>query len=150
MDFEQYFQSATRSRSVHHFRDLAMRDAAAVHLVGSIINSSLFFFWFLVVGNGRNITGRDVEQFPIDVSATPMELGSLFAELMNDYKQNSIIRERRDCSFQEFRPNLSKPIIDKIDVVLGKLYGFSNDETDFIINYDIKYRMGGADDEGGE
>jgi len=44
----------------------------------------------------------------------------------------------------------SKPIIDKIDVALGQLYGFTDDETDFLINYDIKYRMGGADDEGGE
>ncbi len=26
-------------------------------------------------------------------------------------------------------------------------YGFTDEELDFIINYDIKYRMGGADDE---
>ena len=35
-----------------------------------------------------------------------------------------------------------KPIIDKIDGVLAAHYGFSNEELDFIINYDIKYRMG--------
>ena len=28
-----------------------------------------------------------------------------------------------------------------------KHYGFSAEELDFIINYDIKYRMGGTDDE---
>lgn len=147
MDFEQYFQSATRSRSVHHFRDLMIRDQAAAHLVGSIINSSLFFFWFLTVGNGRNITGRDIEQFPVGSSEPLAGLDKLFSELMEDYKGNSIIRERRDCSFQEFRPSLSKSIIDKIDVALGKLYGFTDEETDFIINYDIKYRIGGADEE---
>jgi len=37
---------------------------------------------------------------------------------------------------------LSKPIIDEIDKVLAKHYGFTEEELDFIINYDIKYRMG--------
>ena len=36
----------------------------------------------------------------------------------------------------------SKVIIDEIDQTLGKHYGFSPEEFDFIINYDIKYRMG--------
>ena len=32
---------------------------------------------------------------------------------------------------------------DEIDKVLAKHYGFTEEELDFIINYDIKYRMGG-------
>jgi len=147
MDFEQFFQSATRSRSVHHFRDLVLKDQSAAHFVGGVINSSLFFYWFVVVGNGRNITGRDIEQFPAAVPTAPRALGTLFDELMADYKRNSIIRERRDCSFQEFKPSLSKPTIDKIDLELGKLFGLSDEETDFIVNYDIKYRMGAPDEE---
>ncbi|HEY0678134.1 MAG TPA: hypothetical protein VGD17_07600, partial [Chitinophagaceae bacterium] len=37
--------------------------------------------------------------------------------------------------------NKSKDIIDDIDRVLGRHYGFSENELDFIINYDIKFRM---------
>ena len=33
-------------------------------------------------------------------------------------------------------------IIDEIDKVLAQHYGFTDEELDFIINYDIKYRMG--------
>jgi hypothetical protein len=40
-------------------------------------------------------------------------------------------------------PKLSKPTIDEIDHVLAQPYGFTDKELDFIINYDIKYRMGG-------
>ena len=36
----------------------------------------------------------------------------------------------------------AKPIIDEIDELLAKHYGFTEEELDFIINYDIKYRMG--------
>jgi hypothetical protein len=41
----------------------------------------------------------------------------------------------------------SKPIIDEIDTVLAKHYGFTEEELDFIINYDIKYRLGRSTEE---
>ena len=37
---------------------------------------------------------------------------------------------------------MSKPIIDEIDRVLAEHYGFTDEELDFIINFDIKYCMG--------
>ena len=46
--------------------------------------------------------------------------------------------------YEEFYPRKSKPIIDQIDTVLAQHYGFTEEELDFIINYDIKYRMGKA------
>ncbi|MBQ2360092.1 MAG: hypothetical protein II398_04275, partial [Prevotella sp.] len=44
--------------------------------------------------------------------------------------------------YEEYYPAKSKSIIDEIDKVLAKHYGFTEEELDFIINYDIKYRMG--------
>ena len=51
---------------------------------------------------------------------------------------------------QLFRVKPVKPIIDEIDKVLAKHYGFTEEELDFIINYDIKYRMGDELGEEGE
>jgi DNA modification methylase len=152
MDFEQYFKSETRSRSIHHFRDLYFRKITEGKSIGAILNSSLFFFWFISIGNGRNITGTDVEQFPIGPLSEDIckKLVTLFDTLMDDYRKNSIIRVRKDCEFQEFRPSESKPIIDEIDRVLAQHYGFTPEELDFIINYDIKYRMGRNNGEEGE
>jgi hypothetical protein len=41
-------------------------------------------------------------------------------------------------------------VADEIDRVLARHYGFTEEELDFIINYDIKYRMGqdSGEDEG--
>ncbi len=39
-----------------------------------------------------------------------------------------------------FNPKFT--ITPKIDKVLAQHYGFTDEELDFIINYDIKYRMG--------
>lgn len=41
-------------------------------------------------------------------------------------------------------------ILDEIDTVLAWRYGFTPEELDFIINFDIKYRLGrysGTDEE---
>lgn len=152
MDFEQYFKSPTRSRSVHHFRDLHFNDEAEGRAVCATINSTLYFFWFMTVCNGRNLTNTDVAQFPVGDfdSAVRRRLVKEFADLMQDYKDNSWIRKRADCEYQEFRPSQSKTMIDKIDRFLAEHYGFTAEELDFIINYDIKYRMGrdsGEDDD---
>lgn len=52
------------------------------------------------------------------------------------------------CFLHPFKYIVCKPIIDEIDRVLARHYGFTDEELDFIINYDIKYRMGR--DAGGE
>jgi hypothetical protein len=52
------------------------------------------------------------------------------------YKGSGIVE------YDEFNVKHSKSIIDEIDRVLARHYGFTDKELDFIINYDIKYRMG--------
>ena len=72
---------------------------------------------------------------------------------MKDYKYNSEMKEKTSALtgnivYQEFYPRKSKSIIDEIDQVLATHYRFSAEELDFILNYDIKHRMGqGAGDE---
>ena len=56
--------------------------------------------------------------------------------------KNKTSSKTGNIQYQEFYPRLSKPIIDDIDKLLAKHYGFTEEELDFIINYDIKYRMG--------
>jgi hypothetical protein len=45
-------------------------------------------------------------------------------------------------TYEEFFVFQSKAIIDEIDKILAKHYGFTDEELDYVINYDIKYRMG--------
>jgi hypothetical protein len=67
-------------------------------------------------------------------------------KLGDDIENKSFITTRNtkvdNIEIETFKINLSKPIIDEIDTVLAEHYGFTEEELDFIINYDIKYRMG--------
>jgi hypothetical protein len=61
-------------------------------------------------------------------------------------------RFNRTCAnrTKEFYPSKSKPILDDIDGVLARHYGLSEEELDFVINYDIKYRLGRESEVGDE
>ena len=62
--------------------------------------------------------------------------------IKNKERRSSFYKTTGKVEYDEFYPGLSKPIIDQIDTVLADHYGFTPEELDFIINYDIKYRMG--------
>jgi hypothetical protein len=65
---------------------------------------------------------------------------------MNDLKKHSVSRtmvfQHDTLTVQCIYPKASKPIADQIDHALARHYGFSDEELDFILNYDIKYRLG--------
>jgi len=54
------------------------------------------------------------------------------------------------AELQEFDVAKAKAIIDEIDRVLAQHYGFTDEKLNFIINYDIKYRMDRDSEEGEE
>jgi hypothetical protein len=68
--------------------------------------------------------------------------------LFKDYEKKKYTKSTHykttgnDVIYDEYYPKKSKLIIDEIDKLLKKHYGFTEEELDFIINYDIKYRMG--------
>ena len=76
-------------------------------------------------------------------SACPSESNRIALTHAKDPRSPSILNNTGGpVSYQRFRPDSAKPIMDDIDRVLAKHYGFTDEELDFIINYDIKYRMG--------
>jgi hypothetical protein len=120
-------------------------------IIISILSSSIFYWHFVLTTNCRDLNPIDLREFPISLNDLEPEvsklLTSLCDKLMIDYKRNCMLKEKVSTKtgniiYQEFYPRLSKCIIDEIDTVLGKQYSFTPEELDFIINYDIKYRMG--------
>jgi hypothetical protein len=101
---------------------------------------------------------RELMMIPLDFEdmseSIASDLSSYCNQLMKDFLDNSKMLEMRyeklgKMTIQCIYPKFSKSIIDQIDRVLAHHYGFTDEELDFIINYDIKYRMGrdsGGDD----
>jgi len=128
------------------FLNKELRDAAVC-----IINSTLFFWFWLLYSDCYHLTEREIGSFPVNLNQLAQGWGNLLTSLSNslilDYKKNAkertyIYKATGRVVYDEFYPRLSKPIIDEIDCVLARHYGFSDEELDFIIHYEIKYRMG--------
>jgi hypothetical protein len=69
-------------------------------------------------------------------------LCSCCQRLMNDFRANAQHLKRRETGSYTVYARKSKHIIDDIDRILARHYGFTDEELEFIMNYDIKYRMG--------
>ena len=115
---------------------------------GAVISSTVFYWYYIANTDCRNLSLKFIESFPCRLHC--LKERSLILEgerLFDDYEKN---RVRMDTTYKsgnsvvyyEYHPKHSKLIIDKIDDLLAKHYGFTEEELDFIINYDIKYRMG--------
>ncbi len=132
-------------------KELYLKDEAGKEVIISVLNSSLFFWLFCVFSDVRNVNKREINEFRCSIDKMTLgdksELRTLCNSLVKDFDDNSRMLtsnygNRGVLHIQSFQPRLSKPIIDKIDRVLAKHYGFTDEELDFIINFDIKYRIG--------
>jgi len=114
------------------------------------INSSAFYFYWQVFFDSFKAGKLCVESFPFGEAQPIREVPALEVlarDLMKDMRKRSTRLKAEyaatgSVEYDQFYPRDSKPIIDEIDRVLAQHYGFTEEELDFIINYDIKYRMG--------
>ena len=115
----------------------------------AFLNSTLFYWLVTLFSDCRNLNKREMEmtRLNLDDEDGVRRLASIAEELMDDIQNHSEMstinyRNRGSLTIQSTYPRLSKAIIDEIDHVLADHYGFTDEEVDFIVNYDIKYRMG--------
>lgn len=137
-------------REPSELKMLKFNDENSRDLCLASLSSSLFYWFNIINSDCRNLNKREIIAFPIPIrskNSSAQEIKSSLQRLMTSYKENSDLRTvsysgKGNITVQYFNFRPSKPIIDEIDSVLAKHYGFTDEELDFIINYDIKYRMG--------
>lgn len=102
-----------------------------------LLNSSLFYWWCRIYGDGRHLNTDILGAFPIPEYSLEEneEVKSLSYELM----------EQLFCVFDKkgkrFNTSHIKNTIDKVDKFLGRrIYSLTNDQINFITNYDAVIR----------
>lgn len=136
--------SGQNMRESSHYKPIKC-ECSFKNALSCILNSSIYYWYFKNISNCRDYSMREITGFPLgEIDCTQFDkLGCI---LKKSYISNRDVKNRNYDSglvfYEEYYPAKSKPIIDEIDKVLAKHYGFTDEELDFIINYDIKYRMG--------
>lgn len=113
----------------------------------AIYSSTLFWWYFSVFTDNRNINRRDLAAFPIPKLSDDQKqrLASLGHELMVELKSCS---EVRTCTYKSvgtirntyYRQAHTRPVIDQIDRILADLYGMSSEQLSFILKYEYRFR----------
>ncbi len=110
-------------------------------------SSTLFWWYFSVFTDNRNVNRRDLAAFPMpDLDADSAErLAQLGCELMDSLRACA---EVRTCTYRSvgtirntyFRQAATRPVIDEIDRALARAFDMTDDELDFVLGFEHRFR----------
>jgi len=119
-------------------------------VISAILNSNLFWWYYSINFDQFNFKDYMIFGFRFNYPTNQKiitELARLSDKIESELLQNAttyVINSKTRGSNETITYNkyYSKDTMDEIDTILAEYYGFTEEELDFIINYDIKYRMG--------
>jgi hypothetical protein len=143
-----YYAKNGITKAPAHGRYLYFDSEAISNIVCSLLNSSLFYTYFIAYGDCFHLSDKLASGFPVikkviqDKKLITLNQNLIESLKANAQKKTITTKDGDLIEYEEFSASHSKSIIDEIDRVIAQHYGFTDEELDFIINYDIKYRMG--------
>ena len=148
----RYFRKCIQQKLSNEYKELQVRSGEEKNII-CLISSSLYYWYWLLESDCYHVTKTDIAEFPSHAGIfSDPELVELGCNLLADLEKNAVVRTRHRKSGDvvnevNYYVGKSKWLIDQVDLNIAKHYKLNDEETDFIINYDIKYRMGSADEE---
>ncbi|HVX28290.1 MAG TPA: DNA methyltransferase [Parafilimonas sp.] len=142
----KFFLAGKQSKSSRETFFPVQTEKQAVIFI-ALFSSNLFWWWYTVTSNLRDLNPSDLQGFKFPTAILEDDhLFGLGQKYLVDLDANSVMltriqKQTGETQTQSFKISLSKKIIDEIDLRLAKHFQLDAEELDFIINYDIKYRV---------
>lgn len=135
-----------------HGRTIGFRTREQAGLAVCILNSSLFYWLYSVLSDCEHVNDDFVRRFPLPINTETegwWQRGEELTKAIRSSSKKKSIKTRQGylIEYDEINAAKEKETIDAIDQLLAKGFGLTGTELDFILNYDIKYRMGADADE---
>jgi len=119
-----------------------------VYVMIAVLSSDIWWWYYTLHFDMYNCKDYMMFNFPFDYDDCKYiaQLQALGKKLSKDLIKNAEKKVQSYSTTGErmqliFRPSLSKKIIEEIDEVLANHYNLTGEESEFIRNYDYKYRM---------
>jgi len=148
----RYFKVVTNySNGSSAERTIYFANSKIADAVGCILSSNLSFWFYQIFSDNLNWKTYEIENFTIPQlsSENIIYLDKLYSRYLTDIEAKANIRTTSGestynvDSFKEYKIVRSKSIIDEIDDYICPLYGLTQEETDFIKNYELEFRLAG-------
>lgn len=148
----RYFKVVTNySNGSSAERTIFFANKKIADAVGCILSSNLSFWFYQIFSDNLNWKTYEIENFTLpQLSTENVEyLDKLYSRYLTDIEAKANVRTTSGestynvDSFKEYKIVRSKAIIDEIDDYICPLYGLTREETDFIKNYELEFRLAG-------
>ena len=118
-------------------------------LIAATLSTSFFWFYVQVYCDDHHVKRFEMETFPLPnlekFSRLEIEhVENVYSKYLVDIEKNSSVFKSGTKNYKIVR---SKPLIDKLDDMIGKFYGLTEAEINFIKNFELEIRMSGADND---
>jgi len=143
----RYWRKALPEKLSSHYKPLRI-DARIAPVMLALLNSHLFYWYWIAFSNCMDVVARDVLEFPVFrlEEVDPAPFASLVAHLLTLYHEGATTRARRGARIQTSETTIdarrARAVIVATDRLLAHHYGFNDEELDFVLSYDLKYRLG--------
>ena len=154
LDFTAYNSKFKISENSEHNKILYLKERKIIPLFLGVLNSSLFYWFFIKTSNCRDLNPAMIGSFPLNSYNDSIldKMSDLCSQLMKSYLVNSVVKtsERKKggnggiakTSYREIYPKNSKALINSIDDLLFRNYALKTDEIKYIKEFDLCFRMG--------
>lgn len=123
----------------YYFKNEIIRD-----LFYLILNSDIFYFMWECISDGWHLTNKELSKVRFNLDAISDKDKRLIRyytnKLQDDIEKNKVFIDSKQTKY-EIKTKKSKKIIDEIDYYLSKFFLLTKEETEYLINYNIRYRM---------
>ncbi|MCK5718082.1 MAG: hypothetical protein KAH77_11380 [Thiomargarita sp.] len=145
----RYFKIITNYSTGSTKEKALLFDKKYVNIIGAILSSSLYFWFYQIYSNNLDLKSYEIESFTIPIEQLQdsmiQKLAYLYTQYLADIEKNVTVRYTKKYanidSFKEYKIGKSKHLIDHIDDIICPLYGLNKKELVFIKNYDIDFRI---------
>ncbi len=141
-----YYRKNGAKGAPAHGRSIHFDSIDRAHAASAVMNSSLFYLFYVTFSDCFHLSDTVVGAFPIPSAfLDDSTLARLGRELQSDLDRNAVrktiaTRAGDAIQYAEFFCSKSRPLIDQIDGQLAVLYGLTNRELDVVLGYDASLR----------
>lgn len=118
-------------------------DKKNVDYIYCLLNSSLFWWYWICISDCWHITQKELRTFIIkDYKKYNNTLKSLAKKLKLELEETKVYVGTRQTDY-EYKHKDCINIIHNIDDVINKIYGLNDRESTYVKNFALRYRIGG-------
>jgi hypothetical protein len=130
-----------------HGRIISLSSELAAGFLNSLLNSSLFYWYYSTLSDCEHVNDSLIKSFPLPSKWSEIDwisISNSIDKFLTTSANAKIIRTKQGhvVEYDEINGKSAREQIYFADEALGNIFGMSSEELDYIINYDIKYRMG--------